>query len=187
MAEIRSFLGFVGYYRRFVPQFAEVAFPLTALTKKDARIPEGRLDETQRGAFIALKQSLINYVMLNYVVPGRKCVLDCDASAHAIGACLSQVHNDGNKYLISCVSKTLGSSRQKYCNTRKELYCVVYMLRYHRGYIRMVNPSDLTVRTDHGALKWLLSFSFQNDLYQRWIGELEGYGNYRSPTGRAAY
>ena len=51
----------------------------------------------------------------------------------------------------------------------------------------MVNPSDLTVRTDHGALTWLLSFSFQNDLYRRWIAELEGYGNFNIVHRRGAW
>ena len=55
VAEIRSVLGFVGYYRRFVPQFTEIEFPLTELTKKDARIPETGLTETQVQAFQALK------------------------------------------------------------------------------------------------------------------------------------
>ena len=176
--EIRSFLGFVSYYRKFIRMFAEMAVPLSDCTGSNYVVPPTGLNEAQRKAFEQLKDALMNHVMLNYVVEDRDWILDCDASNSAIGACLSQVDENGTEYLISCASKVLSKSRRHYCTTRKELFCVVYMLRYHRGYIRMCDPKRLTVRVDHGSLKWLLTFKFENELYRRWIAELQAYGDF---------
>ena len=177
--EIRSFLGFVSYYRKFIRMFAEKAAPLSDCTGPNYVVPPEGLNDAQMKSFETLRKSLMKNVKLNYVVEDRDWILDCDASNVAIGACLHQIDSEGTEHLISCASKILSKSRRHYCTTRKELYCVVFMLRYHRGYIRMCDPKRLKVRVDHGSLKWLLTFNFQNELYRRWIAELQAYGDFQ--------
>jgi hypothetical protein len=83
--DLRSFLGTVGYYRRFVPQFGLICKPLTTLLKK------GHLfvwtSETE-AVFQALKKALISAPVLalpNFSIPFT---IETDASAKGIGAVL---------------------------------------------------------------------------------------------------
>ena len=86
--EVKSFLGFVGYYRRFCPDFATIARPLNVLSSKEVRFQWGVEEET---AFQQLKTLLIEAPVLTYPDPSRQYILDTDASNEAAGAVLSQM------------------------------------------------------------------------------------------------
>ena len=90
VTEVRSFLGFCSYYRRFVRGFAAIATPLTALTEKDRRFEWGQ--ECQE-AYEALRGALVKAPILAYPDPSLESpmILDTDASQFAIGAVLSQM------------------------------------------------------------------------------------------------
>ena len=61
VTEIRSFLGFMGYYRRFVQDFARIATPLTQLTKKGVPFV---WDATCEASFQEIKQRLVSALVL---------------------------------------------------------------------------------------------------------------------------
>ena len=103
---VRQFVGFVGYYRRFVKYFAELADPLVALMRKG--VPWG--DEHQF-------------------------VLDTDASLFAIGGVLSQIQND-EEVVIAYASRSLRISQRRYCTTRREILAAVVMCAHFRSYLR---------------------------------------------------
>ena len=119
VSEVRSFLGFANYYRRFVQSFAHVASPLTDLTKKD--IPFHWSTECQE-AFDLLKQKLVEAPILAYpsTDPEDIWILDADASQFAIGSVLSQVHQ-GKEMVIAYASEKLSSSEMNYCTTYRAL------------------------------------------------------------------
>ena len=79
---VRQFVGFVGYYRRFVKDFADLAEPLVALTRKGA--PFVWTDRQQK-AFEALKACLISAPILGFPTEKGRFVLDTDASLFAVG------------------------------------------------------------------------------------------------------
>ena len=79
---VRQFVGFVGYYRQFVKNFAELADPLVALTWKG--VPFVWADEQQM-AFDALKACLLSAPILGFPTEKDRFVLDMDASLFAIG------------------------------------------------------------------------------------------------------
>lgn len=81
------------YYRRFIPQFSEIAFPLINLTKKYAKFKW--TDESQH-AFDHLKQNLTRVPLLGYPDTSKPNVLYTDASDKAIGACLVQEVENNN-------------------------------------------------------------------------------------------
>ena len=99
--DIKSFLGLVGYYRKMVPEFAELAVPLTRLTRKQAKFEWGE------AAFNRLKKCLIQPPILSFPLEsGGFFLLDTDASGVAIGSVLSQYQNNKEK-VIAYGSHTL--------------------------------------------------------------------------------
>ena len=94
VSELRSFLGFCSYYRRFIKDFATVAKPLRKLTEKDKKFAWSA--ECQE-SFDCLKRLLATAPVLQHPDFSKPFVLDTDASDSAIGAVLSQKIGDKDK------------------------------------------------------------------------------------------
>ena len=89
-----------------------------------------------------------------------------------MGAVLSQIQ-DGKEKVIAYASKRLTQSQRQYCITRKELLAVYHFVTYFKHYLL---GRKFTVRTDHRALCWMLSWKNPNtSQYCRWKEELEIY------------
>ena len=160
--ELRTFLGFVGYYRRFCPEFATIAKPLHRLTAKGATFTWGREEQT---AYDKLRQSMLTAPVLAYPQPGQEFILDTDASLHGVGAVLSQVQ-DGQEKVISYFSKTLSPAEQNYCVTRRELLAVVLGVKHFRPYLY---GRTFKLRTDHASLRWLYRLKEPHHQVARWL------------------
>ena len=78
--EVKQFLGLIGYYRKFVPRFSDIARPLTALTMKDI---EFRWTQQCQDSFELLKTSLMTDPILTYPDSSHPYVLFTDASKYA--------------------------------------------------------------------------------------------------------
>ena len=146
---MRSFLGISSYYRRFIPDFSSVAYPLTRLTQKNRQFEWTDQCET---AFLTLKRLLTTAPILSYPSRDDMFVLDTDASAFGVGAVLSQIQ-DGQEKVIAYGSKTL--SQMGYCTTYRELLAVVTFVKQFRHYLY---GRPFLVRTDHASLIWLKNF-----------------------------
>ena len=94
-----------------------------------------------------------------------------DASNLAIGAVLSQKHDNTEK-VIAYASRTLTKSEQKYCVTRKELLALVHFVKFFRHYLY---GKQFTVRTDHGSLRWLTNFKNPEGQLARWLEVIAAY------------
>ena len=148
--ELRSFLGHVGFYRRFIQDFAKVSKPLTSLLCKEKDFV---IEEEGKHTFIQLKQALVEAPILqspNWDLPFE---IMCDASDFLVCAVLGQ-RIDKNLTTICYTSKTLADTQLNYTTTEKELLAVVFALEKFRPYIL---GSKIIVYTDHAALKYLLS------------------------------
>ena len=168
--DIRSFLGLAGYYRRFIKNFANYSAPLTELTKTNVPF---EWTKTQQQAFDALKSSLCNPPVLSYPTEEGMYVLDTDASNYGIGAVLSQVQGeDQEERVIAYASKTLQGAQKTYCTTKKELFAMVYFVKYFRHYLL---GRRFLVRTDHASLLWLLNFRNPEGILARWLMTLSSY------------
>src|SRR5947208_14886095 len=84
--ELRSFVGLISYYRRFIQDFSKISKPLFELTKKDQ---PHEWKEPQSKAFEILKEKLINSPVLIYPNFEKEFILLTDASKIALGAILS--------------------------------------------------------------------------------------------------
>ena len=164
--KVRQFLGFVSYYRRYIPNFSGVARPLHELTQK--RVAFAWSDKAQ-SAFDKLKSSLLSAPILQYPNPARKFILDTDASDFAMGAVLSQLDDQGSEVVIAYASSTLSSSQRSYTATNRECLAVVHFCEHFRHYLL---GSRFTLRTDHAALVWLASFKSPDGMLARWIERL---------------
>jgi len=105
-------------------------------------------------AFKQLKEALIKAPVLGYPLPKGQFILDTDASNHGVGAVLSQLQ-DGQERVVAYYSRVLTQPERQYCVTRRELLAVVSAVKHFHPYLY---GHHFTVRNDHAALCWLLSF-----------------------------
>jgi hypothetical protein len=163
--DVTAFVGLAGYYRRHVRNFAEIARPLTNLTKKDVSFEWKR--ENQR-VFDRLKEVLRTEPLLIYSDFSQPFIVACDASTRAIGAVLSQLRN-GEERLIAYCSRQSNSAESKYSVTELELLAFIFATKQFRCYLY---GRRFTVYTDHSALKWLLNLQDPSSRLIRWAIKL---------------
>ena len=174
-------MGFVGYYRRFVKTFAELAEPLVALTRKGAPIV---WTDEQQTAFDALKACLLSASILGFPTEEGRFVLDTDASLFAVGGVLNQIQNE-EEVVIAYASRSLRISQRRYCTTYREMLAAVVMCTHFRSYLR---GSQFTLRTDHSSLRWLQKFKNEDGMLARWyllLGQFSVTFEYRPGSQHA--
>lgn len=115
--QIKSFLGLVGYYRKFISHFAEIAKPLNNLLKKDVTFV---WNDTHEKAFNTLRLTLTKEPVLCYPDFQKEFILTTDASKIALGAILSQ-GPIGTDRPIAFASRTLNKAEANYTTTEQEL------------------------------------------------------------------
>nr|GEW96269.1 reverse transcriptase domain-containing protein [Tanacetum cinerariifolium] len=147
---IRSFLGHVRFYQRFIQDFSKIARPMTHLLEKETLI---FFFEECIESFNTLKRKLTEAPILiapDWDLPFE---LMCDASDFAIGAVLGQ---QKNKHFqpIHYASKTMTEAQTHYTTIEKELPVVVYTFKKFRSYLVL---SKSIVYTDHYAIKYLFA------------------------------
>jgi hypothetical protein len=80
--KLKTFLGFVSYYKRFIPIFSQLASPLHKILKRDNRYE--RTEEHEQ-AFRGLKSKMISPLILRYLDCSRKFILTTDVSNGGVG------------------------------------------------------------------------------------------------------
>ena len=169
--DVRSFLGLASYYRRFIPNFATIASPLVALTRKECpRKVVWTLECTE--AFDRLKKALASPPLLGYPLREGHFYVSTDASDCGTGAVLEQDQVvDGRviRKVIAYASKTLTRSQRRYCATNRELLAVVTACDQFRYYLL---GRSFTIITDHASLVWLQNFKEPEGMVARWIQRL---------------
>ena len=157
--QVRSFLCAANVYRRFVKNFSGIAKPLNEMLKKDANPTWDDPKPAAVKAFETLKRKLISPPVLALPKKGLPYVIDTDASAYQLGATLLQQQDPSNPkecLPIGYWSRTLNSAEQNCSATERECYSVVWEITTLRPYIK---GKKFVFRTDHDALRWLLTLS----------------------------
>ena len=132
--QLRSFLGLVNVYRRFIENFTKVAAPLNKLLKKGAP-DKFELDEEQILAFRSLIDSVLSPTVLALPVPGLPYSIDTDACDYGVGCALFQTHPDVERKPIRFWSRTLDEAEQGYAIPERECLAVMFALKTLRPYI----------------------------------------------------
>ncbi|XP_078233523.1 uncharacterized protein LOC144583518 [Pogona vitticeps] len=169
--KVKSFLGLVGYYRKFIPRFSEIAAPLTDLTRKktDDRIPWTSDCEE---AFQRLKQALINYPVLRAPDFDREFIIYTDASNSGVGAVLCQEDENGDQHPVSYLSRKLQKGERHLATVEKECLAIVYAIQKAKPYIW---GRHFILCTDHSPLQWLKTMKTHNSKLMRWALNLQDY------------
>src|SRR5579871_2735205 len=167
---VRSFLGFANYYRLFIPDFADIASPLTDLTKKGRSFNWN--DGAQR-AFEELKQRFISDPILAAFDPDRETVLETDASNWATGGVLSQYDDNGDLRPCAYFSRKNLPAECNYDIHDKELLAVIRCLEEWDAELRSVK--SFTILTDHKNLEHFMKVRRLNERQMRWAEILARY------------
>jgi len=150
VTEVQSFVGFVNFYRRFIPEFSHVAKPLHQLTKKGE---PWQWSETEEGAFRELKGLVTSAPVL--VLPDQKAQfrLETDVSGYATGAILSQLCDDRMWHPIGFMSKSLNLAERNYAVYDKELLSIIHGLEEWR-HILEGTKHTIEILNDHRNLTY---------------------------------
>ncbi|GJT70930.1 reverse transcriptase domain-containing protein [Tanacetum coccineum] len=165
---VRSFLGHVGFYRRFIKDFSMISKLMTQLLMKDTKFD---FSDDCKKAFNILKEKLTTAPIIISPDWNEPFELMCDASDFAVGAILGQ-QIDGKFKPIYYASKTLNNAQEHYTTTEKELLAVVFSFDKFRQYLVL---SKTVVYTDHSALKYLFSKEDAKPRLIRWVLLLQGF------------
>ncbi|GKB35385.1 putative reverse transcriptase domain-containing protein [Tanacetum coccineum] len=162
--EIRSFLGLVGYYRRFIANFYKIAKLLTSLTQKNKKYVWGIEEEE---AFQTLKSKLCDAPILSLPDGVEDFVVYCDASNQGLGCVLMQ-----RGKVIAYASRQLKIHEKNYTTHDLELGAVVFALKTWRHYLY---GTKSVIYTDHKSLQHIFDQKELNMRQRRWIELFSDY------------
>ena len=164
--EVRSFLGFANFYRRFVQGYSHIALPLSELTKNDTKFEWG---EAQQKAFVDLKRALSSAPVLLIPDPALPYTLNCDACRYAVGATLQQDQGQGLQP-IAYRSRKLTPAEVNYDVREKEFLAIVDACSHWRQYLHSDQPFRLL--TDHDSIKYHRTMPNLTGRLARWVEKL---------------
>ena len=174
--EIKQVLGLSGYYRKFVPRFADISRPLTTLTKKDKKF---RWTPVWQKSFYLLKETLCGQPVLKYADTSKPYTLYTDASKFGWAGVLTQSHTtviDGKStttdHPITFVSGLFRGSQLNWAALMKEAFAIYMSVKKLSFYLTDV---QILLRSDHKPLEKFLQKNTLNSKVNNWTMELEAF------------
>ena len=166
--QVRTFLGLVRYYRKFIKGLTKIAKLLTLLTRQQVKFEWTSGHHT---AFLHLKEVIVQALILHYPDPDKKYIVYTNASDNACRAQLSQDHN-GMEFPIAFLLHTFMETQRKWSTTEQEAYGIYYTITKWNYYLQGAN---ITVKKDHKPLAWFLNGKNAKNKVNRWSLELATY------------
>jgi hypothetical protein len=172
VTDTRAFLGLANHFRKFIPNFSQIALPLTELTKGNVSKKRGRFVSVPwtakcQESFEKLKQALCEAPVLALPDLNKPFTVITDASDFAMGAILEQ---DGRP--IAYESRKFSPAEANYTTTDRELMAVIHALTVWRCYLE---GPEFIIQTDHNPLVHLQTQKTLNKRQIRWSEFLQGY------------
>ncbi|KAK7933302.1 hypothetical protein WMY93_004198 [Mugilogobius chulae] len=191
LKELRSFLGFAGYYRRFVQDYSTIVKPLHDLTagyppsqkKFKATVQPGnylnpkepfggRWTQCCQQAFNNIIAKLTSAPVLAFADPHKPYVLHTDASSTGLGAILYQEH-DGKNRVVAYASRGLSRSESNYPAHKLEFLALKWAVT--EKFNDYLYGAQFTVVTDSNLLTYLLSSAKLDATSYRWLSSLSTF------------
>lgn len=192
LPSLQSFLGFCGYYRRFIKNYSIIVRPLTELCKgypptQKKRKPTSssdktyykvsepfgdRWDQSCSEAFQMIIHCLTSAPVLAFSDPTKPYILHIDASFHGLGAVLNQEYPEGLRP-VAFASRKLSASEKNYPVHQLEFLALKWAVvdKFHD----YLYGAQFTVRTDNNPLTYILTTAKLNATGHRWLSALATY------------
>ena len=150
--ELRMFIGMIGFYEKFIENFAKLANPLYRLLKDNVKFC---MTPIEIKSVIKLKNSLKNAVNLNFFRPGQGILkLKCDASFDTISAILEQEKEKDVFAPLFFLSKKLTKREENFTIGEKEALTIIFAVEKLRNFLL---GSHFIIETDHSSLTTMLT------------------------------
>ncbi|RXN02811.1 Retrovirus-related Pol polyprotein from transposon 412 [Labeo rohita] len=196
LRELKSFLGFAGYYRRFVKGYSSIVKPLHSLTsgyppfhkKSKAKLTDTRQKTNQyhdpkepfggrwtpdcQKAFEAVIQSLTTAPVLAFADSQRPYILHTDASTTGLGAVLYQ-EQEGQLRVIGYASRGLSRSESRYPTHKLEFLALKWSVT--EKFSDYLYGNHFTVVTDSNPLTYILTSAKLDATSYRWLAALSTF------------
>jgi hypothetical protein len=166
---LRSFVGFVAFYRAHVRHFSEICAPFYRLFRKDATY---EWDEQCEASFRKLKEIMCNGPIRAYPNMNKTFELYTDGSMTAIGWVLTQRSDQGRPQIISCGGRSLSQAERNYTVSEVEGLALIEGVKANREYL---TARPFKIFTDHVSLCWLKSLGNASGRLLRWAIFLAGF------------
>ena len=172
-AEVRSFLGLVGYCSRYIQDLATVEEPLRKLTR--SRVP-WKWGTNEEQSFQELKHRLVSSQTMAYFnADASETQVICDASPVGLGCILVQKQDDGHFKPVLYASRALTSVERRYSQTEKEALAIVWSCERLHLYLFGI---PFTIVTDHKPLEVIYASPKHKPVsarIERWVLRLQAY------------
>ena len=174
VTEVKSFLGMLQFYSRFLKNLATVIEPLTRLLRKNCVFHWGA---SQEQAFDCAKKMLQGHSVLVHFDTTKELVLSCDASPYGVGAVLSHIMDDGSERPIAYYSRSMAPAERNYSQLDKEALAIICGVKRFYQYIY---GRKFTIMTDHKPLLGIFGQTkaipqMSSSRMQRWCLTLSTY------------
>jgi hypothetical protein len=167
--DVRTFLGTVNYYRKYIDNCATISEPLSRLLKKKQEFIWG---DEQKRAFEKLKEELLGNKILFQPDFSEEFYLETDASGVGLGVILSQMKGE-DKMPIMYASRTLSDTERNYSISEREMLAALWGMEKFSYFLR---GRSFTLITDHIALKALNEKGeIKNARISRWIERIQQF------------
>jgi hypothetical protein len=160
LKDVRGFLGFVNFYRRFMKGYSDISRPLTNLTKKDQPFTWGEAEDL---AFQRIRDQILSEPILRIPDPQLPFEVETDASDYALGGQLAQRDTEGRLHPVAFYSKKLHGPELNYQIHDKELMAIIEAFKEWKPYLSGTTH-PVKVYTDH---KNLVNFTTTKELNKR--------------------
>jgi transposase InsO family protein len=149
VSQLKSFLGLLNYYCKFLPNLSSTLAPLYKLLHKNTA---WCWTTEQQQAFQHAKDSLTSDCLLVHYDPTKELILACDASPYGVGAVLSHKTKDGQEKPIAFASRSLAPAEKKYSQLDKEALAIIFGVKRFHQYLF---GRHFTILSDHKPLQHL--------------------------------
>lgn len=187
--DLRSFLGFAGYYRRFVKDFSRITKPLNDLLVGHPANKKGKSKKEaapwtwgpdQQEAFEGVIEKLTSAPVLTYADYSKPFILNIDASSLGLGAVIYQ-NLDGTERVVAYASRGLRPNERNYPAHKLEFLCLKWAVvdKFHE----YLYGNQFLVRTDNNPLTYVFTSAKLDAQFHRWLAALSAYNfsvQYRS-------